>query len=102
KMQGHGDAAAAEYRAVLATDPANVNAWGGLGEIKTVAFDDRECAMLLELHTRGAGNDEERATIAFALARALEDRSRFPEACAVLGLANAAMRRITPWDAQAF
>src|SRR5690606_35894973 len=54
------------------------------------------------LHTRGAGNDEERATIAFALARALEDRSRFPEACAVLGLANAAMRHITPWDAQAF
>lgn len=105
KMLGQAAAAAAEYRAVLVADPANVHAWGGLGELKTVPFDDRECAMLLELHARARDGDratEDRATIAFALARALEDRARYAEACAVLDQANAAMRRITPWDAAAF
>jgi Flp pilus assembly protein TadD len=102
KMLGQGAAAAAEYRTVLAADPANIQAWGGLGELKTTAFDDRECTMLLELHARTAGSDEDRATIGFALARALEDRSRYAEACAVLDQANAAMRRITPWDAPGF
>lgn len=102
KMLGQGVAAAAEYRAVLAADPANIHAWGGLGELKTVAFEDCECTMLLELHARAAGGEEDRATIAFALARALEDRARYAEACAVLDQANAAMRRITPWDASAF
>lgn len=102
KMLGQGAEAATEYRTVLAADPANIQAWGGLGELKTVAFEDRECTMLLELHARAAGGDEDRATIAFALARALEDRARYAEACVVLDQANAAMRRITPWDAAGF
>lgn len=107
KMLGQVDAAAAEYRAVLQVDPVNVHAWDGLGELKTVRFDDRECAMLLELHARGEGGAgdraaEDRTTIAFVLARALEQRARYAEACAVLDQANAAMRRITPWDAAAF
>ena len=107
KMLGRGEAAAAEYRAVLELDPANVHAWGGLGELKTVRFDDREFGMLLELHARGSDGDasravEERATIAFALARALEERARYAEARAAFDHANEAMRRITPWDAAAF
>lgn len=102
RMLGLSEEAAAGYRAVLAADPANVQAWGGLGELKTVRFDERECAMLVELHARAAGSDEDRATIAFTLARALEERARYAEASAVLDHANAAMRRITPWDAAAF
>lgn len=102
RMLGDNEEAARGYREVLAADPASAQAWGGLGELKTLRFDDRECAMLVDLHARALGSEEDRATIAFTLARALEERARYAEASAVLDHANAAMRRITPWDAAGF
>jgi len=95
-----GDAIA-EFRAAIAADPRAVLAWAGLAEIKTVSLGDEDIPLLERLCADPALDDEQRAIAGFALGRALEDRQRFTDAFAAFDAANAAMRRLMPWDAAA-
>ena len=101
KALGRTDEAVAEFRTALAIEPRAVHAWAGLAEIKTIALDKDDVAALQRLQADSGLNDEDRAMAGFALARGLEDQKRYPEAFQVLGEANAAMRRLSPWDAAA-
>ena len=98
---GRTDEAIAQFRAAIAADPRAVLAWAGLAEIKTVPLADDDLPALERLRIDPALDEEQRAIASFALGRALEDRQRFAEAFAAFDSANAAMRRLMPWDAQA-
>ena len=98
---GRIDEAVAQFRAALASDPRAVLAWAGLAEIKTVPFAPDDLAALQRLTQDPALNDEERAIAGFALGRGLEDAENYAEAFAAFEAANAAMRRLMPWDAAA-
>jgi tetratricopeptide (TPR) repeat protein len=98
---GRTDESVAALRAAIATNPRAVLAWAGLAEIKTVPLTAEDVAVLEKLVADPALNDEERAIAGFALGRGLEDRQRYPDALAAFANANAAMRRLMPWDAAA-
>jgi len=102
KTLGEIDAAALEYRRVLAQAPGLARAWSRLANLKTVRFDDAEIAQLRTLLRAPALDDEDRASVGFALAKALEDEDETREAFAVLSQANALRRRTLSWDAHAF
>jgi tetratricopeptide (TPR) repeat protein len=98
---GRIDEAIAEFRAAIASEPRAVLAWAGLAEIKTVALGDDDIAALETLCADARLDEESRAIAGFALGRGLEDRQRYPQAFAAFESANAAMRRLMPWDAAA-
>jgi len=98
---GRIDDAIKEFRAAIAAEPRAVLAWAGLAEIKTVALGDDDIAALEALRADATLDEESRAIVGFALGRGLEDRQRYPEAFAAFESANAAMRRLMPWDATA-
>jgi Tfp pilus assembly protein PilF len=100
-MLGRGEEAAAAYRTALRLEPTNVHAWAGLAELKTQTLDESETRLLTEVHAQSGLNDEDRATLGFALGRTLEHHGRHAEAFAIFEAANTTMRRMTPWDAHA-
>src|SRR5262249_20111473 len=101
KALGRIDESIAAFRAAIASNPRAALAWSGLAEIKTVALGEDDIAALERLVVDAALGDEDRAIAGFALGRGLEDRQRFPDAFAAFANANAAMRRLMPWDAAA-
>jgi len=98
KMLGRIDESVAQFRAALAQDPRAARAWAGLAEIKTVALSADDIAALERLFADATLGVEDHALAGFALAKGLEDHERYAETFAVLGDANAAMRRLSPWD----
>ena len=100
KALGRIDEAAAAYRAALGENPRAPHAWWGLANLKTVRFDAPDAAALATQFRDNPSAD--RAVLGFALAKALEDQERYPEALDVLHEANALRRRQQPWDAAAF
>jgi tetratricopeptide (TPR) repeat protein len=100
KALGRIEEATAAYRAALHEDPAAAHAWWGLANLKTVRFEaaDADALAIQFRDNRGA----DRAAIGFALAKALEDQDRYPEALDVLHEVNALRRRQQPWSASAF
>ncbi|HEY6894706.1 MAG TPA: tetratricopeptide repeat protein, partial [Rhodanobacteraceae bacterium] len=96
---GRTDEAIAEFRAAIAANPRAAHAWAGLAEIKTVALTTEDIGVLERLVADPALGEDERAVAGFALGRGLEDQQRYPDAFAAFSDANAAMRRLMPWDA---
>jgi tetratricopeptide (TPR) repeat protein len=92
--------AAGVYRALIAEDASFVPAWTGLAALNAAPFDASDVSALQSLYARAAAGD--RIGLGFALAKALEDVGREPEAFAMLTRANAAKRRETHWDRAAF
>jgi tetratricopeptide (TPR) repeat protein len=100
QVGGRVDAAAHVYRALIADDADFVPAWTGLAALNAAPFDASDVAALQSLYARATPND--RTALGFALAKALEDVGRAPEAFAMLTRANAAKRREMRWDRVAF
>jgi tetratricopeptide (TPR) repeat protein len=99
---GELDAAAASYRAAIGLNRRCGPAWWGLAAMRTVPFEDAEYTELRALHADPHVSEADRVAIAFALAKAHEDRRRYEESFATLSAANEAMRRRIGWDAADF
>ncbi len=99
RVLGHTDAAAQRYRQLLARNPADGTAWLGLAMLKTRAFAGADIAAMQDLLARAVLKDDDRISLGFALAKALDDHGRYADAFAVLARANAQVRRIRPWSA---
>jgi tetratricopeptide (TPR) repeat protein len=102
RVLGQTDAAAARYRELLARNGADGSAWLGLSSLRTRSFDAADIgAMETALHAPTLGGDD-RISIGFALAKALDDLGRYAQSFAVLCAANARTRAIRPWSAAQF
>ncbi len=102
KVGGQADAAAAEYRKVIAMQPFAGMAWWGLANIKTLPLAAADAETLRgALHDPRAGDDD-RIAMGFALARALDDQGRYADSLHALAQANGIARRRRTWDARAF
>ena len=101
RMFGRIDDAAKEYRGVLGK-PGSIQAWLRIANMKTVRFTADETKELERLFAMPGTSDDDRVVIGFALAKALEDANRYPEAFTVLSTANAIKRRHVQWDAHQF
>ena len=102
RVLGHTDAAAQRYRQLLARNPADCTAWLGLAMLRTRPFAPADIAAMQSLLERAALGDDDRISLGFALAKALDDHGRYVEAFSVLTKANAQVRRIRPWNAAQF
>jgi len=94
KALGDIDAAAAAYREGLKLQPASGDLWWALANIKTVAFDDHEVALMREQ----AARDHARPGLHFALAKALEDRGEHEAAFGQLQRGNRLQRQRVQYD----
>lgn len=94
---GRFDEASASYRAALTVSPACGDAWRGLGNIKTRAFDDADRATLRSLLAAADTAENDRIAIGFALGKAEEDAGHYVEALSALSAANALQRGRAPW-----
>jgi len=99
---GRGDAAAAEYRRLLAQAPDAIPAWYGLSTLQRHALDADDVVAIERIHARTDLAESARASIGFALARAREAVGRHAEAWDALASANAGWRRRQHWDAARF
>ena len=102
RMRGEVTASSAEYRRVLSERPWTGMAWWGLADLRTGALtsDDveRMTAMLRDSRT----SDDDRIAIGFALAKALDEQSRYGESLDELKRANAIARLRQHWNAAGF
>lgn len=101
---GHGDAAAADCRHLIARGELVAHAWFTLADLKVVPMTADELA---QLEAKAAAPPatmpaEERLFLRFALGHALEGAGRHADAFRVLCAANDAARASRPWDAAAF
>jgi len=94
--------AADEYRRALRRQPTAVRAWTALANMKTVRLTVEETAWLERVFAAPDIKDEDRISLGFALAKALEDQHRDEEAFAIYSRANAIKRRLVEWDAAEF
>lgn len=102
RMQGKADAAAAEYRRLLAVQPAAGMAWWGLADLRTAHFSEQDVRLMEQVSASGKANDDDLIAIGFALARAYEDTGRYTDALASLARANAMARQRRRWPAASF
>jgi len=100
RVRGKLAEAEAELRAILAGNAHDGDAWLALADLGVRASDDDIATMQAALaDPRVAGRS--RIALRFALARALEDVSRWDEAWQHFLEANRDARRDEPWDAAA-
>lgn len=102
RMLGRADEAAAEFRDALRLGPRSADAWYGLVNLKTVRLSDDELSRLQQLHDDPHTAQDDRMSLGFALAAALDERDRCAEAYAVVEKANALKRRRVEWNASGF
>jgi tetratricopeptide (TPR) repeat protein len=102
RVSGDADAAAAEYRRILAARPFAGAAWWGLADLKTMKFDAGDIDRLRAALADARASDDDRIALGFALAKALDDHGRYAESLAALADANAIARRRRQWNAAAF
>ena len=105
KSLGQRAESEASYKDVLAADPGNAEAWWSLADLKSYSFDDAEVAAMQRLAADWEGEERARpgdAQLYFALGKALEQRSRYPEAFASYARGNAMRRRDEPYDIETF
>lgn len=96
---GAHDEAAANYREVLRQDLSHPRAWLGLAEVQGERLSEEELARLRHAVQLPGISAPERAELSFALARAWEARSDYPEAFRMLRKGNAQMHKLLGWDA---
>ncbi|MGH8172541.1 MAG: sulfotransferase [Rhodanobacteraceae bacterium] len=102
QFMGRIGEAETEYRKVLTANPDSPLAWFGLSTLRTARLSADDVATIERVYARGDLKRDERVAAGFALAKGLEDQSRYTEAFAVLTAANATKRRQLQWDAGAF
>jgi tetratricopeptide (TPR) repeat protein len=93
------DAAAAGYREVLRSDPANAEGWFGLSNLNTVRFDAADVTRLQGALARAGLSARHHELLGFTLAKALEDQRDYAQAFEMFRLANASRRKRVRWDA---
>jgi len=92
----------ASYKAVLAADPANPEAYWSLADLKNYSFSDAELEAMESRVAEGVGQRPGGAQLYFAVGKALEQRRRYPEAFAAYAQGNATRRREAPFDSASF
>ncbi|HZP67724.1 MAG TPA: sulfotransferase, partial [Rudaea sp.] len=102
RVRGDTDAAAARYRAMIARDPADGDAWLGLAGLKTRPLARDEVDAMRVVFARADLAEDKRISVGFALGRALEEQGDPAGAFAAFAAANAAVRRRRPWNADEF
>jgi tetratricopeptide (TPR) repeat protein len=101
-LDGHSDAAQAQYREILAQRPGSGAAWWGLATLKPMPLDAGDIArMSAALHSSDLA-ETDRVALLFALAHAQEGQGEYAPALASLRQAHALARRRDPWDARQF
>ena len=101
KIVGRQAEAVAAYRQSLALAPDLGEAWWSLANLKTWRFEPGDLDAMTGLLARGDLGLEDRAHLAFALGKALEDAARYGEAFEHYRQGNAQRRAVTPYDADA-
>ncbi|MDR3386647.1 MAG: sulfotransferase [Rudaea sp.] len=102
RVLGQTDMAAVRYRELIARNPANGAAWLGLASLKTRPLAAADIATMQAALDSSQLSGDDRISIGFALAKALEDHAQYAPAFAALETANALTRHIRPWDSAAF
>jgi len=102
QFMGRIGEAETEFRKVLTAKPDSPLAWFGLSTLRTARLGPEDLATIERVYSRADLTRDERIAAGFALAKALEDQSRYSEAFAVLTAANSTKRRQLTWDAAAF
>lgn len=103
RMGNRAGESAVEYRRILAERPHAGMAWWGLADIKTTKFAPGDVERLRAAMGKNAGaSDDDLIAMGFALAKALDDETRYAESMTALEDANAIARRRRRWDAVAF
>ena len=95
---GDASSAAAIYRQTLRQQPDCAEAWFGLANMKTEAFDSADVATIAAQLGRRDLQDGARILLGFTLARAMEDQGDDVRAFDVLSQANALKRRYVHWS----
>src|SRR3546814_16108696 len=99
KTVGRSEEAVAAYRRSLEIDPANVFAWWGLANLRTVRLSDHDVD-LLEGALRSARDDLHRVQLHFALGKALGDLSRSELSFRQYQKANDIRRKLAPYRSE--
>lgn len=94
---GRVQESAAQYREILAADPAAGQAWWGLATLKPMPLDTTDIAQMQRALSGNIGYNDRIAT-GFALAHALEQARDYPRAFAVLRETNATANAAHPWQ----
>jgi Flp pilus assembly protein TadD len=102
RVLGRTDAAVQHYREMVTQNPLDGAAWLGLASLKTRASAAADIPIMQAALQRPQLGDDDRISIGFALAKALDDHARYPEAFNMLVHANALTRRIRPWNRPGF
>ncbi len=102
RVLGNADAAAQYYRDMVVRNPADGAAWLGLASLKTRTSAAADIPIMQAALLRPQLGDDDRISIGFALAQALDDHARYPDAFDVLMHANAQTRHIRPWNRAEF
>ena len=102
RVGGRVDAAAAEYRKVLAEQPWAGMAWWGLADLRTSALDGADIDRMRAALRDTRASDDDRIAIGFALAKALDEQGRYDESLDELKRADAIARLRVRWNAPAF
>jgi Flp pilus assembly protein TadD len=101
RVLGHTDAAARQYRDIIARRPTDAQAWIGLANLRTRMFAADDIVAMREA-LQAARSSEDRGALGFALAKALDDHGRYDEAFAALVQANRVCRDRQRWNAAEF
>ncbi|SDC65243.1 Tetratricopeptide repeat-containing protein [Sphingomonas sp. YR710] len=100
KTVGRSDDAIAAYRRAVTIRPQTGEGWWSLANLKTFRFDEADIAAM-ENAGRGADlTPDDRAQLAFALAKAQEDRGRDRAAFDLYVEANRLRRQTVPYHAE--
>ncbi len=102
RVLGRTDEAARSYRRMVEKNPADGAAWLGLSSLKKHAFAAADIDIMQAALQQPATSNDDRISLGFTLAQALDDQARYPDAFAVLTQANARIRKIRPWGAREF
>ena len=102
RVSNHPQAAAVEYRRIIAQQPHAGMAWWGLADLKTTKFEASDIDRLRAAFADPRAGDDDRIAVGFALAKALDDHERYADSLEALSQANAIALRRKQWDASAF
>ena len=93
KSVGRTDEAVQAYRRVVNKSPAMGEAYWSLANLKTFRFNDGDIEAMRTAITSGGGDTNNQSHLAFALAKALEDRESYDESFKFYQRGNA-LRRV--------
>ena len=98
KTVGRQAEAIAAYRRATVLRPEQSEAWWSLSNLKTFRFEDAEIEILERQLAQPARPEEVRVQFCFALAKAHEDRGRFPSAFELYARGNRTRRQLEHYD----